>query len=97
MFDQDRLTVVYGPEDPKFDILLVCVLKDEMYFLPEFLAHYRALGVEHFVFLDDASTDGTTVFLQLGFARTSGSNAAPLPGHALSAAQEPWQSITQLG
>lgn len=63
MFDQDRLTVVYGPEDPKFDILLVCVLKDEMYFLPKFLAHYRAIGVEHFVFLDDASTDGTTDFL----------------------------------
>lgn len=59
MFDQDRLTVVYGPEDPKSDFLLVCVVRDEMYFLPEFLAHYRALGVEHFVFLDDASTDGT--------------------------------------
>ena len=63
MFDQDRLTVVYGPEDPKLDILLVSVVKDEMYFLPEFLTHYRALGVEHFVFLDDASTDGTTDFL----------------------------------
>jgi hypothetical protein len=34
----------------------------------------------------NSSTDRTTVFFQLGFARTSGSNAAPLPGHALAAA-----------
>lgn len=63
MFDQDRLTVVYGPENPNTDILLICVVRNEMYFLPEFLAHYRALGVSHFVFLDDESTDGTTEFL----------------------------------
>ena len=63
MFDQDRLTVVHGLENPISDILLICVVRNEMYFLPQFLAHYRGLGVSHFVFLDDASTDGTTEFL----------------------------------
>ena len=34
-----------------------------MYFLPTFLAHYRNLGVERFVFLDDRSNDGTQQYL----------------------------------
>lgn len=32
--------------------------------LPQFLAHYRKLGVESFVFVDNQSTDGTTEFLR---------------------------------
>ena len=32
---------------------------NEEWFLPHFLNHHRALGVEHFVFFDDSSTDGT--------------------------------------
>jgi len=44
--------------------LTLCgVVHDEMFFLPAFLAHYRAMGVERFVLLDDASTDGTAEFL----------------------------------
>lgn len=44
--------------------LTVCsVVHDEMYFLPEFLRHYRALGADRFLFLDDASGDGTADFL----------------------------------
>ncbi|WP_299131778.1 glycosyltransferase family 2 protein [uncultured Amaricoccus sp.] len=42
---------------------LCAVVHDEMFFLPEFLRHYRALGVARFIFLDDASTDGTAEFL----------------------------------
>lgn len=34
-----------------------------MYFLPAFLAHYRRLGVQRFVFLDDRSDDGSSEFL----------------------------------
>ena len=34
-----------------------------MYFLPEFLAHYRGLGVERFVFLNDRSDDGSFEYL----------------------------------
>lgn len=42
----------------------VCaIVHDEMFFLPAFLEHYRRLGADRFVFLDDASTDGTAAFL----------------------------------
>ncbi len=34
-----------------------------MYFLPAFLAYYREQGVERFIFVDDASTDGTAAYL----------------------------------
>jgi hypothetical protein len=38
----------------------VCsLIYNEQWFLPHFLAHYRALGVEHFVFYDDRSADST--------------------------------------
>ena len=42
----------------------VCVIvHDEMFFLPAFLAHYRRLGADRFIVLDDRSTDGTRAFL----------------------------------
>lgn len=40
------------------DILVFCVLRNESHRLPFFLRHYRALGVNHFVFVDNGSTDG---------------------------------------
>lgn len=39
------------------------MVRNETYLLPHFLAHYRALGVENFVFYDDGSTDGTVDLL----------------------------------
>ncbi|MBO9479503.1 glycosyltransferase family 2 protein [Shimia sp. R11_0] len=42
---------------------LTGLVHNEMYFLPPFLAHYRALGVKRFIFVDDRSTDGTTEYL----------------------------------
>ena len=44
------------------------VVRNEMFFLPAFLDHYRTLGVEQFLFVDDRSTDDTLDFL----ARQSG-------------------------
>lgn len=42
---------------------LFAVMRNEMYFLPAFLAHYRSLGVRQFVIVDDASDDGTGAYL----------------------------------
>jgi hypothetical protein len=39
------------------------VVKDEMYNLPAFFAHHRALGVGQFIVLDDRSSDGTREWL----------------------------------
>jgi len=39
------------------------IVRNELYFLPHFLAHYRGLGIGHFIFYDDGSTDGTRELL----------------------------------
>lgn len=44
-------------------IAVVTPVKDEMRLLPAFLAHHRALGLGPFVFIDNASTDGSREFL----------------------------------
>ena len=44
-------------------IALFSIIRDEMYFLPRFFAHYRQLGVDDFLIYDDRSIDGSTDFL----------------------------------
>ena len=41
------------------------VIHNEMFFLPAFLDHYRALGVKQFLFVDDRSADGTLPYLKM--------------------------------
>lgn len=45
------------------DILLTCTVRNEIVRLPYFLQHYRALGVNHFLFVDNGSDDGTADYL----------------------------------
>ena len=42
---------------------LVCVTRNEAWRLPCFIAHYRKLGVERFVFIDNLSEDTTAEYL----------------------------------
>ena len=42
---------------------LYAIVRDEMFFLDAFLDHYRQLGVDQFLILDDSSSDGTREFL----------------------------------
>lgn len=46
------------------DILLFASLRNEITRLPEFLAHYRSLGVGHFLIVDNDSDDGGTDYLR---------------------------------
>ncbi|MFC3630582.1 glycosyltransferase family 2 protein [Paracoccus angustae] len=46
------------------DILAFAAVRNEMLRLPQFLDHYRRLGVGHFLMVDNASTDGTDGFLR---------------------------------
>jgi hypothetical protein len=39
------------------------IIRNECYFLPHLLRHYRALGVGHFIFYDDGSDDGSREIL----------------------------------
>ena len=45
------------------DILVFTTLRNEMVRLPYFLSYYRALGVGHFIVVDNASDDGSGTFL----------------------------------
>jgi hypothetical protein len=45
------------------EVVLFAVVRNEEYFLPHLVAHYRRLGIGEFWFLDDRSDDGTREFL----------------------------------
>ena len=57
------LRIVSGTGLNSSGFTLLALLQNELYFLPEFLSHYRRLGVERFVFLNDCSSDGSKEYL----------------------------------
>ena len=59
----DDLEVMSAGQTTDDAFTSVSLVHDEMYYLPAFLAHYRQLGVQRFVFIDDCSGDGSTAFL----------------------------------
>ncbi len=48
----------------KDDILLFSTMKNETFRLPYFLKYYRDLGADHFIFVDNDSTDGMMELLK---------------------------------
>lgn len=44
------------------DILLFCTFRDEAIRLPYFIEYYRRLGIDHFIMVDNGSTDGGREF-----------------------------------
>lgn len=59
----DDLRVVGRDLSDAPGLTLTSVVHDELWFLPAFLAHYRGLGVDRFVILDDRSADGSRDYL----------------------------------
>lgn len=47
----------------RHDILLFCTLRNERVRLPYFLKYYRDIGVDHFLFVDNGSDDGSRQYL----------------------------------
>ncbi len=45
------------------NLVVVSVVRNEMTMLPQFLEHYRGLGVKCFIFVDNCSNDGTREYL----------------------------------
>lgn len=45
------------------NVIVVCIVKDEIIRLPWFLTYYRNLGVSEFIFIDNGSKDGTIEYL----------------------------------
>lgn len=48
---------------PAGDLVVGCAVKDDLIRIREFFAHYRALGVNAFIMIDNGSTDGTREYL----------------------------------
>lgn len=61
-------------------VLAFLTARNEIIRLPQFLAHHRALGVDHFLIVDNASDDGTATYLadqpDVSLWRASGSYRA---------------------
>lgn len=57
--EQDRTTGI-----KRTDTLLFVTVRNEEERLPYFLDYYRRLGIDHFLFVDNASTDGTGELLR---------------------------------
>lgn len=57
-----RVRHVHGPAAVSYgddELLVMCVVRNGERYVHPFMAHYRALGARHVVFLDNGSTDGT--------------------------------------
>ncbi len=62
-----RVRHLHGPTVVPYqcdELLVICVVRDGEQYVRPFVAHYRALGVRHIVFLDNGSTDGTADLLR---------------------------------
>ena len=55
---------VRSPDLAPEAIVLVACVRDEMIRIAQFLDHYRRIGVDHFVIVDNASEDGTAEWLE---------------------------------
>lgn len=59
----EMLALRQRPEASSSPVDLVFVCHNDVEILPNFLQHYRKLGITRFICVDDASTDGTREFL----------------------------------
>ena len=53
---------IHGPTKPLAapgEVTVVSLVRDGAYYLPVFFDYYRSLGIQHFVFIDNGSTDTT--------------------------------------
>jgi len=57
------LRVLHNPMLGRYGATLCCIVHNEMFFLEAFLRHYRGLGVDRFIVLDDRSTDESRAYL----------------------------------
>lgn len=58
-----RIRHVHGPQNISYgldELLVISVVRNGSVYIRSFMEHYLSLGVKHFVFLDNGSTDGTS-------------------------------------
>jgi hypothetical protein len=57
--DSLRVHRIRGPKAVPSGVILLCRVENGIEWIPQFLTHYRSLGVAHMIFLDTGSTDGS--------------------------------------
>ena len=63
-----RIKYIRGPRQASYsldELLVISVVRNGELYIKSFLDHYRSMGVRHFVFLDNGSTDRTVEMLCL--------------------------------
>jgi hypothetical protein len=63
-----RIRHLYGPQSIDYgedELVAVCVVRNGALFIDAFFEHHEAIGIKHFVFLDNQSTDKTVEMLRL--------------------------------
>jgi hypothetical protein len=63
------------------ETVLVCLLKDAAYYLEHLVAHHRTIGVKHFLFIDNGSSDKTRELFATAPDVTVYSNTLPAKGY----------------
>jgi hypothetical protein len=57
-----RVKYLHGPQDIRYgidELLVTSVVRNGALYIKSFMEHHLSLGIEHFVFLDNGSTDST--------------------------------------
>lgn len=66
---------------PAGEVLAIVLVRDGMYYMDAFFDYYRALGIKHFAFIDNGSTDGTVARIMSEPGTILDQSTLPLAGY----------------
>ena len=77
---------------PEGDVLAIVLVRNGSYYMDAFFEYYRALGIKHFAFIDNGSTDGTIDRIKSEPGTTLDQSVLPLAGYEDLLRQYPAQT-----
>ena len=85
---------LHGPVDliPEDEVLAIVLVRDGSYYLDAFLDYYRAMGIRHFAFIDNGSSDDTIARIMAEPGTILDQCALPLAGYEDLIRQYPAQT-----
>jgi hypothetical protein len=66
LFLQPRVKHIDGPSEISYasdELIVICVVRNGELYVKSFMEHYLSMGIKHFVFMDNGSTDRTVEML----------------------------------
>lgn len=64
---KSNIKYIYGPLNIQYaedELIALCCLRNGELYIESFMAHHQSMGIRHFVFMDNGSTDRTIAMLQ---------------------------------